>query len=181
MPVSPEQRKILLERLEMARKAKAQKAEGVPNTPAPVERKKVAPIAKPAQPQAPPPPPQPQQHEVEEYDEPPVEEAPKKVWSRPRISDSAPAQHGSDQKAPTTKKNKYMKVVFYSEPPKSKVENLLKSLDDSEDVPPPAKRTAPPPKRAAPAAAPAKAKPKPAKRQQGSGDDLEELARLYFS
>jgi hypothetical protein len=36
-----------------------------------------------------------------------------------------------------------MKVVFYSEPPKSKVENLLKSLDDSEDVPPPAKRTAP--------------------------------------
>ena len=178
MPVSPEQRKILLERLEMARKAKAQKAEGVPNTPAPVERKKVAPIAKPAQPQAPPPPPQPQQHEVEEYDEPPVEEAPKKVWSRP----SAPAQHGSDQKAPTTKKNRYMKVVFYSEPPKSKVENLLKSLDDSEDVPPPAKRTAPLPKRAAAAAAaPAKAKPKPARRQQGAGDDLEELARLYFS
>ena len=74
-----------------------------------------------------------------------------------------------------------MKVVFYSEPPKSKVENLLKSLDDSEDAAPLAKRTAPPPKRAAPAAAPAKAKPKPAKRQQGSGDDLEELARLYFS
>ena len=177
MPVSPEQRKILLERLEMARKAKAQKAEGVPNTPAPVERKKVAPVAKPAQPQAPPPPPQPQEHEAEHY-EPPAEEAPPKVWSRPRHADNAPA---SDQKAPTTKKNKYMKVVFYSEPPKSKVENLLKSLDDSEDVPPPAKRTAPPPKRAAPAAAPAKAKPKPAKRQQGSGDDLEELARLYFS
>ena len=177
MPVSPEQRKILLERLEMARKAKAQKAEGAAAASAPVERKKVAAAVKPAHPQAPPPPPQPQDHEVEEY-EPPAEKAPPKVWSRPRNADDAPA---SDQKAPTTKKNKYMKVVFYSEPPKSKVENLLKSLDDSEDVPPPAKRTAPPPKRAAPAAAPAKAKPKPAKRQQGSGDDLEELARLYFS
>ncbi len=180
MPVSPEQRKILLERLEMARKAKAQKAEGAATAAAPVERKKVAPVSKPAQPQAaPPPPPQPQQHEAEEYDEPPAEEAPKKVWSRPRHADSAPAHHSSDQKAPSTKKNKYMKVVFYSEPPKSKVENLLKSLDDSEDVATPAKRTAPPAKRAA--APPAKAKPKPAKRQQGAGDDLEELARLYFS
>lgn len=178
MPVSPEQRKILLERLEMARKAKAQKAEGVPNTPAPVERKKIAAAVKAAQPQAPPPPPQPQQHEAEEYDEPPAEEAPPKVWSRPRHADNAPA---SDQKASTIKKNKYMKVVFYSEPPKSKVENLLKSLDDSEDAAPPAKRAAPPAKRAAPAAAPAKAKPKPAKRQQSAGDDLEELARLYFS
>ena len=181
MPVSPEQRKILLERLEMARKAKAQKAEGAATASAPVERKKVAPVSKSAQPQAPPPPPQPQQHEAEEYVEPPAEETPKKVWSRPRHADSAPAQHSSDQKAPTTKKNKYMKVVFYSEPPKSKVENLLKSLDDSEDVATPAKRTAPPAKRAAPAAAPAKAKPKPARRQQGAGDDLEELARLYFS
>jgi hypothetical protein len=135
-----------------------------------VERKKAAPIAKPAQPQAPPPP-QPQEHEAEHY-EPPAEEAPQKVWSRPRHADS-------DQKAPTTKKNKYMKVVFYSEPPKSKVENLLKSLDDSEDVPPPAKRTAQPAKRAP--AAPAKAKPKPTRRQQSAGDDLEELARLYFS
>ena len=177
MPVSPEQRKILLERLEMARKAKAQKAESVPNTPAPVERKKVAPAVKAVEPQAPLPPPQPQQHQVEQY-EPPAEEAPAKVWSRPRHADNAPA---SDQKASTIKKNKYMKVVFYSEPPKSKVENLLKSLDDSEDVAPPAKRTAPPAKRAAAAAAPAKAKPKPARRQQGAGDDLEELARLYFS
>ena len=177
MPVSPEQRKILLERLEMARKAKAQKAEGAATVSAPVERKKVAAAVKAVEPQAPLPPPQPQVHEVEEY-EPPAENGPQKVWSRPRNADNAPA---SDQKAPTTKKNKYMKVVFYSEPPKSKVENLLKSLDDSEDVPPPAKRTAPPPKRAAAAAAPAKAKPKPAKRQQGAGDDLEELARLYFS
>ena len=177
MPVSPEQRKILLERLEMARKAKAQKAEGAATASAPVERKKVAPVAKPAHPQAPPPPPQPQDHEAEHY-EPPAEEAPAKVWSRPRNAENAPA---SDQKAPTTKKNKYMKVVFYSEPPKSKVENLLKSLDDSEDAAPPTKRAAPPAKRAAPAAAPAKSKPKPAKRQQSAGDDLEELARLYFS
>ena len=177
MPVSPEQRKILLERLEMARKAKAQKAEGAATASAPVERKKVAPVAKPAHPQAPPPPPQPQDHEAEHY-EPPAEEAPPKMWSRPRHADNAPS---SDQKAPTTKKNKYMKVVFYSEPPKSKVENLLKSLDDSEDAAPLAKRAAPPAKRAAPAAAPAKAKPKPARRQQSAGDDLEELARLYFS
>jgi len=177
MPVSPEQRKILLERLEMARKAKAQKAECGATASAPVERKKVAPAVKAAQPQAPPPPPppQPQQHQVEQY-EPPAEEAPPKVWSRPRHADNAPA---SDQKAPTTKKNKYMKVVFYSEPPKSKVEKLLKSLDDSEDAAPPTKRAAPPAKRAAPA--PAKAKPKPARRQQGAGDDLKELAHLYFS
>ena len=177
MPVSPEQRKILLERLEMARKAKAQKAEGAATASAPVERKKVTAAVKAVEPQAPLPPPQPQQHQVEQY-EPPAEEAPAKVWSRPRNADNAPA---SDQKASTTKKNKYMKVVFYSEPPKSKVENLLKSLDDSEDAAPPAKRAAPPAKRAAPAAAPAKAKPKPARRQQGAGDDLEELARLYFS
>ena len=176
MPVSPEQRKILLERLEMARKAKAQKAEGAATASAPVERKKVAAAVKAVEPQAPLPPPQPQDHEAEHY-EPPAEEAPPKVWSRPRHADNAPA---SDQKAPTAKKNKYMKVVFYSEPPKSKVENLLKSLDDSEDAAPPAKRAAPSPKRAAPAA-PAKAKPKPARRQQSAGDDLEELARLYFS
>jgi hypothetical protein len=172
MPVSPEQRKILLERLEMARKVKAEKAEGA--APA-AERKRVA-AAKPHQPpkvvanQLPPPsPPQP---------EPQPE--PKEVYSHPR-HDRLDKPSAAAASATTTKKNKYMKVVFYSEPPKSKVENLLKSLDDSEDAVPPAKKAAPPAKRAAPAAAPAKAKPKPARRQQGAGDDLEELARLYFS
>ena len=166
MPVSPEQRKILLERLEMARKAKASKAD---TAAPPVERKRVAAAKR----EQPPPPPQ-EPHQAAEVPKP--EPEPKEVSE---VGSRTRHDH-SDKPAAATKKNKYMKVVFYSEPPKSKVENLLKSLDDSADLeaPTPAKKV-PPPRRAA-AETKAKPAPKPQQRKQ-SGDDLEELARLYFS
>jgi hypothetical protein len=117
MPVSPEQRKILLERLEMARKAKAEKHD-VPKA----ERKKKEPVV------------------VDTKDQlvdtapvqPPVAAAAAPVLQKP--------QETHTEEPPKNKKNaknKYMKVVFYSEPGKKKVENLLKSLEDDEPLPAP--------------------------------------------
>ena len=151
MPVSAEQRKILLERLELARKAKAEKSdmpkpERKKKEPTGAERTEVLPPTEPAQL-----PPAPAvvapQHKAPEPEEPPK---PKK-----------------------NPKNKYMKVVFYSEPGKKKVENLLKSLDDDEPLP------APMP--AQKAKKPTADKKKPAVKKPKEDDSLDQLARLYFS
>jgi len=111
MPVSPEQRKILLERLELARKAKAEKSE----TPKPERKKKEPAVA--------------ERTEVLPPTEPvslPPAPAPAVA---PQLKAPEPEEPPKTKKNP---KNKYMKVVFYTEPGKKKVENLLKSLDDDE-------------------------------------------------
>jgi hypothetical protein len=115
MPVSPEQRQILLERLEKARKAKAEKS-AVP----PIERTKKQGVSVAERPTAP----------VVES----VPVAPVAPVLSPSPSPKYPpveAQKPEGLKTNSKQKNKYMKVVFYSEPPQGKVENLLKSLDDS--------------------------------------------------
>jgi hypothetical protein len=153
MPVSPEQRKILLERLEMARKAKAEKSE----MPKPEKKKKEPIMAE--KPEAP----------ANAPIEPPV------------IATQAPApmpktqepQHEEPPKSKKNPKNKYMKVVFYSEPGKKKVENLLKSLDDDASEPAPV----PVPKTKKPVAA----KKKPTIAKPKEDDSLDHLARLYFN
>lgn len=156
MPVSAEQRKILLERLEMARKAKAQKAEGVPNTPAPVERKKKEPVVVDTKDQL-----------VETAPvQPPLAAAPAPVLQKPQDTHT-----DEPPKNKKNAKNKYMKVVFYSEPGKKKVENLLKSLEEDEPLPVPAPRT----KMSAPT------KKKPPVKKAKEDDSLDQLARLYFS
>lgn len=156
MPVSPEQRKILLERLELARKAKAEKLE----TPK-LERKK-------------------KETAVVERTEmlPPPEPAPlPPAPLQPAPASAAAPMHKAPESEEHTKtkrnpKNKYMKVVFYSEPGKKKVENLLKSLDDDEPLPAPvplkAKKTIP-------------AKKKTTVQKPKEDDSLDQLARLYFS
>lgn len=119
MPVSPEQRKILLERLEMARKAKAEKND-VPKT----ERNKKEPVVVDTKDQL-----------VENVPvQPPVAAAPPSQKPQETHTEEPP-------KNKKNAKNKYMKVVFYSEPGKKKVENLLKSLEEDEPVPVPAPRT----------------------------------------
>ena len=66
-----------------------------------------------------------------------------------------------------------MKVVFYSEPGKKKVENLLKSLDDDASEPAPV----PVPKTKKPVAA----KKKPTITKPKEDNSLDHLARLYFN
>jgi hypothetical protein len=66
-----------------------------------------------------------------------------------------------------------MKVVFYSEPGKKKVENLLKSLEDDEPSP------TPEPKPKTPRTS-VKNKHPPVKKPKDD-DSLDQLARLYFS
>jgi hypothetical protein len=153
MPVSPEQRKILLERLEMARKAKAEKHD-VPKA----ERKKKEPVVVDTKDQL-----------VETAPvQPPVAAAAAPVLQKP--------QETHTEEPPKNKKNaknKYMKVVFYSEPGKKKVENLLKSLEDDEPLPAPA----PIPK----APRTSVQKKKPAVPKPKNDDSLDQLARLYFS
>jgi hypothetical protein len=153
MPVSPEQRKILLERLEIARKTKAEK-QSVPKA----DRTKKEPV-------------------VAEKSE-----APQTVSIEPPVvaaQATAPMQktqepqHEEPTKSKKNPKNKYMKVVFYSEPGKKKVENLLKSLDDDDSEPAPV----PVPKTKKPVAA----KKKPVIAKPKEDDSLDHLARLYFN
>lgn len=159
MPVSPEQRQILLERLEKARKAKAERS-AVP----PTERIKKQGASVAVEPTVP------------AVEPAPVAPVAPVLAPSPLPKPPVEAREPEGLKANSKQKNKYMKVVFYSEPPKGKVENLLKSLDgDAEESSPPQKpkphpknkrnKVAPPPK-------------------QRGGDDaasLDELARLYFS
>ena len=153
MPVSPEQRKILLERLEMARKAKAEKSE----MPKPEKKKKEPAVAA-------------------QTDVPPSEPATLPQLSpAPTPTPTPPAPAPEDPPKPKkNQKNKYMKVVFYSEPGKKKVENLLKSLDDDASD-------------SAPVRAPKAKKPiqtarkSPSVKKPNEDDSLDELARLYFS
>jgi len=150
MPVSPEQRKILLERLELARKAKAEKSE----TPKPERKKKEPAVA--------------ERTEVLPPTEPvslPPAPAPAVA---PQLKAPEPEEPPKTKKNP---KNKYMKVVFYTEPGKKKVENLLKSLDDDEPAPVPAQKAKKPPAD----------KKKPAVKKPKEDDSLDQLARLYFS
>ncbi len=151
MPVSPEQRKILLERLEMARKAKAEKND-VPKT----DRKKKEPVVAETKDQL-----------VETAPvQPAVAAAPAPVLQKPQDTHT-----DEPPKNKKNAKNKYMKVVFYSEPGKKKVENLLKSLEDDEPLPAPAPRT----KMSEPT------KKKPPVKKAKEDDSLDQLARLYFS
>jgi hypothetical protein len=151
MPVSPEQRKILLERLEMARKAKAEKAEQPK-----IERKKKE-IALP--------------NAIES--QPPAFEQPVAAVAPAPLPKTQDLQLEEPLKPKKNAKNKYMKVVFYSEPGKKKVENLLKSLEDdsSETVQETPKQKSQ--QRSSQKKAPVK-KPK-------EDDSLDQLARLYFS
>jgi len=99
MPVSAEQRKILLERLELARKAKAEKSE----TPKPERKKKEPAVA--------------ERTEVLPPTEPvslPPAPAPAVA---PQLKAPEPEEPPKTKKNP---KNKYMKVVFYTEPGKKK-------------------------------------------------------------
>ena len=154
MPVSPEQRKILLERLEMARKAKAEKSE----MPKPEKKKKEPAVA--AQTDVPP---------SEPATLPQLSPAP--TPTPPALKIPAPEDPPKPKK---NQKNKYMKVVFYSEPGKKKVENLLKSLDDDASD-------------SAPVRAPKAKKPiqtarkSPSVKKPNEDDSLDELAKLYFS
>jgi hypothetical protein len=151
MPVSPEQRKILLERLEMARKAKAEKND-VPKT----ERKKKEPVVADTKDQF-----------VETAPvQPPLAAAPAPVLQKTQDTHT-----DEPPKSKKNAKNKYMKVVFYSEPGKKKVENLLKSLEEDEPLPAPVTRTK----------MSALTKKKPSVKKAKEDDSLDQLARLYFS
>ena len=152
MPVSPEQRQILLERLEMARKAKAEKTdmpkhERKKKEPAVADKIEPTPPLVPFEPHIP----------------------------APSVNTQEPRPEEPPHKPNKNTKNKYMKVVFYSEPGKKKVENLLRSLDDdaSSDAAPPQKKVKKP--------MPAAVKKKPAVKKPIEDDSLDQLARLYFS
>jgi len=153
MPVSAEQRKILLERLELARKAKAEKS----NMPKPEKKKKEPAVTEPTE--------VPSQQPAQLPQSPPAPLPPAPLPKAPE-SEELP-------KSKKTQKNKYMKVVFYSEPGKKKVENLLRSLDDDASDP----ASEPPQK----AKKPMPAKKKPTVKKPKEDDSLDQLARLYFS
>jgi hypothetical protein len=157
MPVSPEQRQILLERLEKARKAKAEKSalpptERIKKQGTSVGERPTVPTVEPA----------------------PVAPVAPVLSPSPLPKPPVEAREPEGLKANSKQKNKYMKVVFYSEPPKRKVENLLKSLDDAEESPP--QNPKPRPKNT-------RNKVAPPPKQKGGSDaaSLDELARLYFS
>jgi len=158
MPVSPEQRQILLERLEKARKAKAEKS-AVP----PTERTKKQGVSVAERPTVP---------VVESVPDAPVAPvlSPSPLPKYPPVE----AREPEGLKANSKQKNKYMKVVFYSEPPKGKVENLLKSLDDNAEES--AQKPKPRPKKTRD-----KVAPPPKQKAVSDAASLDELARLYFS
>jgi hypothetical protein len=159
MPVSPEQRQILLERLEKARKAKADKSAVLPNGS--IKKQGVSVAERPTVP-------------VVE----PAQLAPVVPVSSPSPLPKPPVEVREPEglKANSKQKNKYMKVVFYSEPPKRKVENLLKSLDDNSEESSPPQTPKPRPKNT-------RNKVAPPRKQKGGSDSasLDELALLYFS
>ena len=172
MPVSEEQRKLLLQRLELARKAKSEKKTvkfPLPNDMQPPLQPKSKP--KPSKSQPP----------LESRDIPDEIQPVQQLKPLPLITHShADGQEASPIHPPEKKdKKRFMKVVFYNEPPKRKVDRILKRVmqddiessesDDDEQV---------------------YQKQKPAKVERAKGEqrvppsedtELQQLARLYFS
>lgn len=151
MPITPEQRQVLLDRLKLAREAKdKKKAEtlaaksSAPSAPKDIKSKiKVAPKAK----KEPPivlksPEPEPKEYEEIPFEEPlpsaPLPSAPKgKVVvldeNHPDIKREIEELHAKKAKAQPAQKQKkdaYAKIVFYKEPSRKKMDTLMKSLHE---------------------------------------------------
>ena len=127
MPVSEEQRKILLQRLELARKAKSEKKA----VKLPLSNDLLPPLQPKSKPK-----PSKTQPPLESREVPdeiqPVQQLKPLPITKPSHVD---IQEASPIHPPEKKdKKRFMKVVFYNEPPKRKVDRILKKVmeDDNE-------------------------------------------------
>ena len=183
MPITPEQRQVLLDRLKLARIAKDKKKAETQAQKAPAPAP--APKAQKAKAQA-----QPAPIEIP-FEEPLPSEpvvAPKaqmpKAQEIPFEEPLPPAPKAQAHKVPVTKQKKdaYAKIVFYKEPSRKKMDTLMKSLHEetssSEDEDEP-QHYAPQPQRTQRQAVPAGARHLPAVNDRT--EFMRQLAKSYYN
>ena len=198
MPITPEQRQVLLDRLKLAREAKdKKKADALAHKAQAPPKAKAQPNAQKAPSPAPAPAPAPAPVEVEEipFDLPlpsaPVPIPAPKPKGKVVILDEnhpdikreiAELQAKKAPPTPRAKKDAYAKIVFYKEPSRKKMDTLMKSLHEetssSEDEDEP-QHYAPQPQRTQRQAVPAGARHLPAVNDRT--EFMRQLAKSYYN